>query len=293
MIFKCKLTILIVNKLLYRRKDLHLDECTEKLLETTVKETIQSIYQDTLSPALKEVGQIALDAVKTIKLVTAPIQYGAYLQTRLEQHLEKSLKDIPKEKLVNPHDSIQIPIFEQLKNYDKDEQNNEAIIAEMYQNLLSSAYNKDTSPLVHPRFSKIISDLSPDEGLLFQNIGSHKNKYVFFIGDLNERKLYIKANNFKSIFRDEIIPENKKINRNDIYTNYNAIGINLDNLKTPEYSGMYIDNLQKLGLIRFEPSSSKSFKISEKGLERFSVDGQIYNLSDFGQLLFNLVSKKI
>jgi hypothetical protein len=147
--------------------------------------------------------------------------------------------------------------------------------------------------LVHPRFSKINSDLSPDEGLLFQNIGSNKNKYVFFIGDLNERKLYIKSHNFKSIFRDEVIPKNEKINRNNIYTNYNVIGINLDNLTTPEYSGMYIDNLQKLGLIRFEPSSSKSFKIKEKVLERFSVDCQIYNLSDFGQLLFNLVSKKI
>jgi len=174
-----------------------LDELSEKLIEVAVKETIQPIYKDTLSPALNEIGKIGYDAVKTIRLFTAPIQYGAYLQTRLEKHLEKALKNISKEEMVKPHNAIQMPIFEELKNYDIEEQYNEKVISEMYQNLLSSAYDKNTSTLVHPRFVRIVADLSPDEAILFNYICHGKSstsdfKYLGSLVEKVENKEYLK-----------------------------------------------------------------------------------------------------
>lgn len=265
-----------------------MNEQDTKLMNTAIKKIAPAIYKDALSPAFKKLGKFGEDIVSTIRLVAFPIQYGALFQKRLEQHLQKILSKIPKDKLTFPHDAIQIPILEQLKNYDKNEMHNEAIIAEMYQNLLASSYHKNTSKLVHPRFVKIISELSTDEGLLFKTIGLNKNKYVFYMGDLNERKLYIKQNNFKSIFQYDTT--DKQINRNNIYTYYDIIGINLDNLINPDYAGMYIDNLQNLGLITFQSSSAKIFKIRVKGLSRFDTNGLIYNLSDFGKLLFGIIN---
>jgi hypothetical protein len=239
---------------LYQRKDLYLDELSEKLIETAVKETIQPIYQDTLSPALLEIGKIAQDAVKTIRLFTAPIQYGAYLQNRLEQHLEKSLQHIPKENLVTPHNSIQMPIFEQLKNYDKEEQYNEAVIVAMYQNLLSSAYNKDTSPLVHPRFTKIISDLSSDEAMLFN--------YTC------KGQLY--CSHFSSL-----VSHVKKV-------------------QNKEYIKMYFNNLQQLGLINIlNYTDVNNFENSYDYNSDNSItihEDKIYEVTEFGLLFHNIVN---
>jgi hypothetical protein len=233
-----------------------LDELSEKLIETAVKETIQPIYKDAISPTLQEIGSFTQDALKTIRLLTAPIQYCAHLQDRLVQHLEKSLKNIPKEKLVKPHDSIQIPILEQLKNYQNEEQYDEVIIAKMFQNLLSSAYNKDTSKLVHPRFSKIISDLSPDEALLFH----HMAEKIIFCSDFDILKKSLKEIHNKT------------------------------------YISMYFNNLKQLGLIKIHNYTDKnSFTTSNKYTYHRGItveNDKIYEVTDFGLLFYDIINIK-
>lgn len=59
-------------------------------------EVVKEVYSDGVSPALKEIGKFGEDIVKTIRLLTIPIQYTAHIQDRLEKHFEKIAKEIPK-----------------------------------------------------------------------------------------------------------------------------------------------------------------------------------------------------
>ena len=233
-----------------------MDELSEKLIETALKETIQPIYKDTISPVLQEIGSFTQDAVKTIRLLTAPIQYGAHLQDRLVRHLEKSLKNIPQEKLVKPHDSIQIPILEQLKNYQNEEHYDEVIIAKMFQNLLSSAYNKDTSKLVHPRFSKIISDLSPDEAFLFHYMAENKTWC----------------------------------------SNFDILKKHLKEIHNKTYISMYFNNLEQLGLIKIYNYTDKNSSTTSNNYtphRGIIVEyNKIYEVTDFGLLFYDIINIK-
>ena len=172
-------------------------------------EVVKEVYSDGVSPALKEIGKFGKDIVKTIRLLTIPIQYTAHIQDRLEKHFEKIAKEIPKENRVVPPEPILIPILEKLKYHDADNIKDE--LSKMYQELLKKSFDKNTTSIVHPSFVDIIGQLSPDEVSLFNQI-SHTHKYynkVFVYDDYDKKgQLYVQDNNFIRIVRKNFQSKN-------------------------------------------------------------------------------------
>ena len=157
-------------------------------------EVVKEVYNDGVSPALKEIGKFGKDIVKTIRLLTTPIQYTAHIQDRLEKHFEKISKEIPEECKVVPPEPILIPILEKLKYHDPDDIKDE--LSKMYQELLKKSFDKTTTSIVHPSFVDIIGQLSPDEVSLLDQVayGYEYHNMVLVYDDYNNKgKLYIQS----------------------------------------------------------------------------------------------------
>lgn len=56
---------------------------------------IQEIYRDSVKEPAKELGGIAADILKTIRLVLAPIQLTAAVQERFKKFLDESIRRVP------------------------------------------------------------------------------------------------------------------------------------------------------------------------------------------------------
>src|SRR5258708_37835153 len=75
----------------------------------------KDIYKDAGSRPAKEVGGLAADLVKTLRLVLAPLQYAAALQDRFSNFLDKSVRRVPKRRRVAPAPQIAGPVLEAIR----------------------------------------------------------------------------------------------------------------------------------------------------------------------------------
>ena len=274
-------------------------------------EVVKEVYNDSMSPAFKEVGKFGKDIVKTVRLLTIPIQYTAHIQDRIEKHFEKLSKEIPKENRVIPPEPILIPILEKLKYYDSDNIQDE--LSKMYQELLKKSFDKNTISIVHPSFVDIIGQLSPDEVSLFNQIATNYKYFnlVFVYEDYeNQGKLYVQDDNFVRIVENNFQTK-KEISFTDkkkqIIKNLDMISISFSNLLNVEYAQAYLEHLEKLGLIEnykqypnnqsytIRKNCEKKEQILNKGkythFENIDVKSKAYRLTEFGNLFYNVVSK--
>jgi len=271
-------------------------------------EVVKEVYSDGVSPALKEVGKFGKDIVKTIRLLTIPIQYTAHVQDRLEKYFEKISKEIPDEHKVVPPEPILIPILEKLKYHDPDDIKDE--LSKMYQELLRKSFDKTTTSIVHPSFIDIIGQLSPDEVNLFNQIADGYKYYniVLVYDDYhNEGKLYIQDDSFIRIIENK---DKKEMSFSDkkkqIIKNLDMISISFTDLLNSEYAQAYIEHLEKLGLIEnykqypndvkytIRVKDKKSEHLFNKSkysyLKNISVKSKAYRLTEFGKLFHNVVT---
>lgn len=132
-------------------------------------ETKDSIYKDVFQPSAKELG-------KTLSLIPRAANVGLsfidkYLTEkeinikRAKELLEEKAKNIPEDNLVPPEPYIALPTMQAI-SYCIDNDS----LREMYVNLLLSAMNKNTKEKAHPAFVHIISQLSPDDAMLFTTL---------------------------------------------------------------------------------------------------------------------------
>ena len=118
------------------------------------------VYDEGVSPAMRESGLILRDAAKSLRLFLAPLQLLAAWQDRLEAFLERVRNKVPEDRQQDAAPSIALPVMMALR-YMEDE----SILTEMFLNLLARAIDTDRSREAHPGFVKIIEQLSPDEAL--------------------------------------------------------------------------------------------------------------------------------
>jgi hypothetical protein len=123
------------------------------------------IYDEAGSAAVRELGGIAADLIKTLRLFTAPFQVAAVAQDRFQRWLDEARSRVPKERQVEAPSAIAGPALRAMLFMEEDNP-----MAQMFVNLLSQAIDKDTQPKVHPGFVSVLEQMIPDEALLLHKL---------------------------------------------------------------------------------------------------------------------------
>jgi hypothetical protein len=119
-------------------------------------EIAKETYKDAASPAMKEIGGFAQDAVKTFRLFTAPIQLlGAY-QDRFAGFCDRVRNKVPEEFQRSATANIAKPVMEAFAFTEDD-----SPLMSMFEELMSKAIDTREAAKLNPLFPDIIKNLSP------------------------------------------------------------------------------------------------------------------------------------
>ena len=177
------------------------NDLLKTLAEILDSKLVQKAYDEALSEAVSEVGGALVDAAKTVRLLTAPIQLAAGYQDRLRRWIDQTVRSIPEENRVPAPARIAGPVFEELRYLDDGD-----VIAEMYLSLLQKAMDKTAIDGAHPAFVKIIGHLSPDEALILHHLGRKTyEEHYESLYDRQENRFHSKTITLKEFPVDELI----------------------------------------------------------------------------------------
>jgi hypothetical protein len=184
---------------------------------------IKEVYEDGLSPAVQETGSALTDFVKTIRLALAPLQFTAALQDRYVRFLDRSVRHIPEERRILPAAQIVGPILEAIKYEPED-----TLISDMYNEVLSRAFDRDRAEDAHPAYALLIKQLSLDEAIIL--------KIIY--------EKYLQDDHYKYQYTDDWDARtarfsNRKVELDELPRN---------DLRSPNNLAIYIEHLDKLGL---------------------------------------------
>ncbi len=143
-------------------------------------EIVKEVYDNGVSPAVKEAGIALAEPVKGIarigrilnalwSSVDCWVLNREYAIKETQLMLEKKLSDISEEKIKAPENYIAIPALQAL-SYSMDSEE----LRELYANLLAKSMYSDTSDGVHPAYVEIIKQLSPLDIKIFNHIATNK-----------------------------------------------------------------------------------------------------------------------
>lgn len=146
------------------------------------KDIQKKVYDDLFWPTLKEAWKALWNIAWLVTTISLPIMYlnhytNCVFRNNIDK-LNKKLKEIPEENIIEVTPDIWVPILEKL-TYTQNEK-----ISDLFLELLKKASNKDEISLVHPRYTKIIESLSEDEALILEYIFRNKLFQIPYI-DVN------------------------------------------------------------------------------------------------------------
>lgn len=134
---------------------------------------IKEVYEDTLQPTAKNVGQALGTLSSTLNMLLAPISWAVYGFEQIDNVVKDKLKDklsnTPIENLKEPEPNIVIPAYEALRYSLNKEQ-----LREMYINLIANSMQNNTSDKVHPAFVEVIRQLSVFDAELLKKLSDTK-----------------------------------------------------------------------------------------------------------------------
>lgn len=212
-----------------------MDKKETLLGEMGKKIPIDKVYDDLLHPAISQVG----DTLKgTVELAVAPLtgmiwgyhKIADYLDEAIPRYFEE--RRISKKKIISPDIDIAVPVMEALRYANKN------IIKEMFVNILGASMNLDTCDFVHPSFVEIIKQLTPDEAKILKVLP--EKGLCEPLVDIEVEKKEVKG-------------------RFVLYNNYGILGYEAG-CDNPDRISLYIDNLQRLALVKVP---EQSFLIDE------------------------------
>jgi len=149
---------------------------------------VEKVYEDALSPAMKQIGKSLESVAKTSRFLLAPFDYLAKQHDRWERYLEKVSLKVKDENLVEGHPQLVIPILEGLSlSYEN------TLLSELFINLLAISIDKTKQNFAHPAFPNIIKQLSHDEAVILFFL-KKKNYKIKQKSDWNEEKHYFTNN---------------------------------------------------------------------------------------------------
>lgn len=211
-----------------------MDEVTKKAVEQA-EGVLTEVYKDGISPAIQPVGVMLSYLPRTIRLAFSRwekwIINGEESLRITGELLKEKLKDIPEEKICEPEPYVAIPAIQQLSYcQDSDE------LRDLYANLLASSMNVDTKWKVHPSFTDIIKQLTPDEAKLLKQLPPN----IMINHPLIDVQLHNKTQG----------------GFNTLISNFTIFGLNTIDKKSNICS--YIENLERLKLIEIPAETSLS-----------------------------------
>jgi Abortive infection alpha len=119
-------------------------------------EVVRKAYGDLIASPATEIGKLSGDAIRTLRLLTAPIQLLAALQERLDKWLNRIREAVPEARQIEAAPEIAGPVLLNLRFISED--NN---LQDLYLNLLILAVDSENCHKAHPGFIRVIEQLSP------------------------------------------------------------------------------------------------------------------------------------
>ena len=156
---------------------------------------IDKVYEDALSPAMKQIGKSLESVAKTSRFLLAPFEYLSKQHDRWERHLEKVSQKVEKENLIEGHPQIVIPTLEGLSlTYEN------TLLSELFINLLANSIDKTKQEFAHPAFPNIIKQLSHDEAVILFYLKQKTYKIRQKSDYVEERNIFINNSNGQLTF---------------------------------------------------------------------------------------------
>ena len=227
----------------------------DETLKEMAKQTggvLTEVYKDALSPSVKPIGTMLSYLPRTIKLAFNRwekwIINGEESLKLTEELIKKKIEQIPEEKICEPEPYVAIPAIQQISYCENSDD-----LRELYANLLVSSMNVDRKWKVHPAYVEIIKQLNPDEAKIIKSLPPN----ISIIHPLIDVK------------------RNKQNGETDIILNFTNVG--MEDVEHKSNICSYIDNLERLKLIRIPPF----VVLSNKGIyEELKKDLIIGNIID-------------
>ena len=233
-------------------REIAMEQLPDNIDKIIDSKTVEKVYDDGLSSTIKEISKFGVDAIKTARLILAPLQIAASFQDRFERFLERINKRVPDERMIPIPAELSAPAIENLRYLDETN-----VLSEMFEELLVQAADSDTVSNVHPSFVHLISQLSRDEAVILYKLRNHEFEVIDRLS-LNRAK-----NRF----------ENRVIEKSTIPTG---------DLIHPDSMDLYYSHLESLSLVTWpvykeDPIGTGA---SQTGTRRHSK----MLLTDFGKL---------
>lgn len=224
------------------------------LMKTLLPEkVVEKAYDDLVSSPAKELGKVATDVVKTFRLLLVPFQIAAAFQDRLERMVARIATRVPEDRRISPPAEIVGPALERLRFLEEKNP-----LWQMFEELISRAFDKDEIVKVHPAFLSVIGQLARDEAIILHLL-RQTNFEVVDVLDYNQ-------------------PENRFENRRIEKSN-----LPLDDLFLPDRIDLYYSHLESLSLVAwpvYQQDPIKNESGQQTGLRRHSR----MHLTEFGRL---------
>lgn len=221
---------------------------------------VLAVYNDSLSPAMKVLGEVVGDLAKTAKLIALPISYTARLSEKMDKVLNK-INDIPEENKISIEPQISAPLLNFMPLINDSEGDD---LWNLFENIFINSADSERVKYVHPAFCHLITQLSKDEAYILK-----------------------KLNAAPFIVKDELAFNNvtKKFEGRE----YIKCEIPFDENITMEVFNIYFQHLHSLFLVEW-PVFEDTPKFVNN-VQVASIRDSVIRLTEFGQLFMNACTR--
>lgn len=202
-----------------------------KVITDSAGKLIPEIYADIAQPSARHIGS-ALETLFKVGLSPIKMLDWGFEQSAewLRNNIARRLEEIPEQYRNVPPNNISVPVITNIAMTSEQPE-----LRNLYAELLLKAMDSRTSNLVHPSYVTLISQLSPEEALIFVSFREKTESTLF-----DEKFESVAYSNYVSI--------------EEQFDSY-CLSLGFENKKRAQ---VWLDNLQRLGLLRIE-SSSESY----------------------------------
>lgn len=151
----------------------------EKLLPANV---VEKAYDDLASQPAREGSKIAVDVVKTVRLLLAPFQLAAAFQDRFERVIERIAMEVPEDRQIQAPAEVVGPAIQYMQYLNEGNP-----LWQMFEELLTCSVDSVAIAKVHPSFVHLISQLSRDEAMILYQLQTDEFTIVDTL-DLNSKE---------------------------------------------------------------------------------------------------------
>ncbi|CAN7341585.1 Abi-alpha family protein [Ensifer adhaerens] len=234
----------------------------------------------TVSPrTVEQIDRFGTDVAKTIRLLLFPFQLTGALQDRLERHIDRSIRQVPDERRIEPVESMAYPIVEKLRFQPEHDP-----ITELYIQLLSRAMDRERVGDAHPAFFSVITQLAPDE-LIFLHDFARRDE-TLIMSPLGQKVYPNSAWRKARLDKCELAAEIRQEVEDQTFS-YEA-------LSQPELFPVYQEHLEHLGLIEYRNERAHHYRQLElKVRDDSELTVFSMKLTHFGRLFLKACAKDV